>query len=300
MLVLAAGDNGTLHPVAIILTAKSTDLKSHTQRELTETTGMLFDERDNIGLSLFTEADVLQKPLASHLADTDEVVTLGLHSQVNVMCTRHKSREVWRKPGTTLDHCIEVVVGNENYRALKLEALGQALGRLFVDQRALGHVRDDALVGRVKSRLEKGNGGLVKEHVVGIVKHQNRARGTMLVEELEERRSLHVALDDAVGRSGSVPGLERLLDGEALAETGRTGNDQRTNVTVDCGVGHVGEDFKAIGELLLNLLIRLNDDGLRGLSNVHDLSDLISLGSASLAEAILRNATGHVCVLTRL
>ena len=211
------------------------------------------------------------------------------------MRPRHKSLKMGSKLVTPLDHRVKVIVSDKDHGTFEPKALGKTLSSLIVDQRTLGHVRDDPTLSRVKSTLKKVNSGLVKKYVVSIIEHKNLTLATVLVEQLVQGSRLDIALDRAMIEFARIPSLECLLDRVGLTESCRTGDDQRVDVTSQSSISHKTENFKALCQLDLNLLVGLHHERLMVLVNREH--PLHGLGRVTrLTKTVLGNPSGHMSI----
>ena len=284
----AAGYPGRPLPVATLAAAGSY-LKDHAETELAEVVLVGLDELDDVALTILVEAGAFEQAGGDHLADADDIVALGLHGQVDVVSAGDEGFQVRGELMAAVDHVIEIEVGDEHDRAVELEALGEELGRLLVDQLTLGEVADDSPVGGVQDRLEEGQGRVVEEHRVGVVEHQDVALVAVLVEELKQAGGLDVAFDDAV--VGDQVGLQLLLDAEGFTEARRAGDDEGSDVAVDGRLGHLLQDLEPFGDASVDLVVGLGLDRLLDKSQVLDVGHAVESVDPRFANV---NSTRHM------
>ena len=189
------------------------------------------------------------------------------------MRTRNERIQVRCQSMTFLNHMIEVIVRNEDYRAVKVKRAWDNLARFIVHQFAFGKPRNTAALSSIANCFEQIERSVIKENSIGIVENNNLTLFAVLIQKLDEASRADITFDNDVINTIGIPLSKSALNGKRFTQTSWARNNKRTRITDHTRLSQQIKNLETLGDAGVNLFIGL---GIHCIVRNFDRSNLIS------------------------
>ncbi len=248
---LEASDTSQALPLFPIHLNESDQLQHHAQAQLTKPGVVVADELKNLRAQSLRDTIHLKHRRSNHL-DSHQVVTRGLHAQIQVDATRDHGSEVLGIHVVLIDQRIKIIVGDEDDLSTKIKAGRQLLSVIRLHVR-LSAPAEGASASHVRRSLQQVQRHAILKHAIRVIEDHHRVTLAVLKQNLVQPGGTDETLHDGdliTRRSVPISNLHHTI---RLTQPRRTREDQGLVMTRHRGSCHLVHCSKTLHQTGMNL-----------------------------------------------